>query len=142
MLWLCVKPNTRLAEPHTVIQWNDQLTSRPRGGKHAVLAPALSAYYLFPVHQYGGDVRGYRAGKLLENDSSLAHSQPAVFPDNSYSKMRQTSAQTLRGHIKIPPPSKRHIASFTKQKAVNDDHRTTGTERHHVRGHPVNSSAL
>lgn len=47
-------------------------------------ASSLHERYLFPMHQYCGDVRSYRAGKLLDNDSRLANCQPAVQPDWSY----------------------------------------------------------
>lgn len=40
----------------------------------------LPGCYLFPVHQNGGDVRSYRAGKLLENGGGGAHRQPTVEP--------------------------------------------------------------
>lgn len=65
-------PKVWLAEPHAVFKLYT-------GGKTCrVFSAALPEYYLLPVYQYCGDVRSYRAGKLLENDSSLAHCQPTV----------------------------------------------------------------
>lgn len=40
--------------------------------------PSLLGHYLFPMHQNCGDVRSYRAGKLLGNGSSAPHCQPVI----------------------------------------------------------------